>query len=94
MVEVVVSFVVSDLTRHIADRVPIDIAAKLQNLHNADWKMNDWEIRYITLRRQHRRDLAQAFTDVLPQASSLQFLVSVQLQGPCPRYEISRYLVR
>jgi hypothetical protein len=74
IVPVVRSFLTSALTRHICDRVSIQIAASLPSLQEAIWRMNDWEIRYITLRRAHRHDLAQAITEFLPRSSALRSL--------------------
>ncbi|KAI1078123.1 hypothetical protein F5B20DRAFT_549409 [Whalleya microplaca] len=73
-VPVVASFFIPHITRHICDRVPIDIAARLPSLRVGDWRMNDWEIRYIALRRAHRRDLVQAVTEVFPRLSVLRSL--------------------
>lgn len=72
LVPVVRSFTVSSMTRNICDRVPIDIASRLPSLRRLVWRMNDWDIRYIGLRRTHRYDLAQAFKTVLPQLYNLE----------------------
>ncbi|KAJ2891387.1 hypothetical protein MKZ38_000513 [Zalerion maritima] len=74
LVPIVNSFYTCATTRNICDRVSIDMAARLPNLREASWRMNDWEIRYIALRRAHRHDLAQAVTEVLPRSSVLQSL--------------------
>ncbi|KAK8054506.1 hypothetical protein PG994_009573 [Apiospora phragmitis] len=63
------------------DHVPIDMAAKLPNLRDARWKMNAWEIRYIEFRRAHRRDLAEAVAQVLPQPCALQSL-TMSMKSP------------
>jgi hypothetical protein len=73
-VPVVDSFITYFTTRNICDRVPIEIAARLPNLRVSRWRMNDWEMEYITLRRTHRYDLAQAVAKILPRSSNLQSL--------------------
>ena len=50
------------------------MAARLPSLRVGDWRMNDWEIRYITLRRAHRHDLTQTVAEVFLQLSVLQSL--------------------
>lgn len=75
IVPVVRGFYISALTRNICDRVPIDIAARLPSLYDAVWRTNQWEIRYIALRRRHRHDLAQAVREVVPRSSGLQSLL-------------------
>lgn len=75
IVPVVNIFTKSALTRNICDRVPIDIAARLPSLYGTAWRMNQWEIRYIALRRRHRHDFTQAVREVLPRSSGLQTLV-------------------
>ncbi|KND93496.1 hypothetical protein TOPH_01974 [Tolypocladium ophioglossoides CBS 100239] len=75
IVPVVRTFWESAMTRNICDRVAIDMAAKLPSLREGLWRMNDWEIPYIALRRTHRHDLAQAVAHVLPRSSALKRLV-------------------
>ncbi|KAI1110407.1 hypothetical protein F5Y14DRAFT_428988 [Nemania sp. NC0429] len=62
------------MTRNLCDRVPVEIAARLPNLLSGRWVMNDWGIRYLGLRQTHRRELAQAVAEFLPQSSSLRDL--------------------
>lgn len=68
-------------TRNLCDRVPIEIASRLPSLRCGRWSMNYWSIRYLALRRTHRRDLAQAVAELLPQSSALEEL-SFQMP-PC-----------
>ena len=74
VVPVIESFITYPMTRNMCDRVPIDMAARLPSLRVCSWRMNQWEIPYISLRRTHRRDLAQAVAEVLPRSSALQSL--------------------
>lgn len=67
-------FVRDPVTRTICDRVAVDIAARLPSLQETNWQINDSDNRYISLRRAHRHNLAQAITEGLPQASSLKSL--------------------
>lgn len=88
VVPVVKSFRTAHLTRNICDRVSIDIAARLPNLREAFCLMNEWEIRYIGLRRRHRQDLSEAVSQTLPQASGLVRLHLHTNQGffPAPNF--------
>ncbi|KAI0012088.1 hypothetical protein F4779DRAFT_626190 [Xylariaceae sp. FL0662B] len=74
IVPVVRSFFTYPMTRNICDCVHIEIATRLPSLRVARWRMNDWEIRYIALRRAHRHDLAQVVAEDLPRLSALQSL--------------------
>ncbi|KAI1305053.1 hypothetical protein F5Y03DRAFT_163040 [Xylaria venustula] len=74
-VPVISSLSINSTTRNVCDRVLVDLTAKLPNIRQASWRLIDWEIRYLGLRRAHRHDLARAFTEVFPRSSSLQSLV-------------------
>ncbi|KAI1195513.1 hypothetical protein F5X97DRAFT_307889 [Nemania serpens] len=72
LVPVVCEFRIHWITRNLCDRVPIEIAARLPNIRMGCWLMNDWSIRYLTVCRSHRRDLAEAVAELLPRSSSLE----------------------
>ncbi|KAK7912284.1 hypothetical protein PG985_014765 [Apiospora marii] len=77
LVPVVNHFDTWPTTRKLYDRVAIDIPARLPGLQEAEWELNDWEIRFIGLRRAHRHDLAQAVAETLPRSSNLRSLILV-----------------
>ncbi|KAK7998952.1 hypothetical protein PG991_014627 [Apiospora marii] len=77
LVPVVNHFDTWPTTRKLYDRVAIDIPARLPGLQEAEWELNDWEIRFIGLRRAHRHDLAQAVAETLPRSSNRGSLILV-----------------
>ncbi|KAI5464119.1 hypothetical protein BGZ63DRAFT_401097 [Mariannaea sp. PMI_226] len=74
VVPAITSFNTNVMKRTLAHRTAVDIAAKLPNLRNGNWLMDDAELRYPALRREGRRQLAGAVRAVLPNAAALQTL--------------------